>query len=551
MLSAYASEDPKFVSCRESNFSFFFDLLEQETMEGSLPLPFHRFCSLMRKMDAAGYYRETLKPNAEIRAEIEDASTFCHRPLRGDAIRFTFFGATPAKGDLALADEAEFLGYLVWLRLKKRTRQGWQVAREYVLEAVVRIPSLPGAPGQRRVPLLNNYLHCADVFRTTVGKRGSARRFTFPGLFSCQQSALTHVCAHAALRMAWNNTPWLSHSGKFKLTTRRINQLLDIDHKQRKADGGLTVLAMRKVIRRLGAKSLVAAFLTGPDAEYEHFVYPLIESGCPVILGIEMPGEYVGHVVTVVGHTRHSDRWLPEARHVYGKRALQLAPHLSAVEWADHLVAHDDNYGAALSISTEGLDNVLLRRLHASFALAIVPAGVTFWGYRAEQMAAQLVQKLLRQLIELSPGFPARAAAGPLSNRWLHRLCLNRRKEDDRQFCEKLVCRTLLQTRGQYLAFFKQHQLGTVEECAFLRRELPARFWVTELTIPPLYTANRHKLGDVVVRCDGADEMDEGRICFVWLPGHYLFQGQLKDWSIAGHVPLLRTSDVAPSNQEW
>ena len=512
----------------------------------------------MRKMGAVGFFREELEPNREIRDEIADACIRANRTLRGQAIRFSFFRAEPEAGCVSAARGEDFLGYLVWLRFwEEKPKRRNSAFAEFVLESVVRSPSLviPAVNGasERPVSLPNFYLHCVRQWDSTIGTRACSTNLEIIGSFFCQQSGFTHVCAHAALRMAWNNTERLIQ--REKLTNRRINKLLRIDHSDpRKRRGslpgakskptGLSEGEIRFVIQALGADFQTANFRDEPNLNYEHVVYPLVESGCPVILGIYGPG--TTHVVTVVGHTRNSDRWSPEARHGYDGGALQLSPYMSAVEWADHLIAHDDNFGASLSIPTDSLKSVLLPAhnagLHACIAIAIVPKGVSFSCYKAETIAAGTAQMLLEGVAGIS-GLP--------KNRWRKRLCDNFRDQESGSHCERMICRTILQSRSDYIGHFSEHCLCSSAELEFLRAALPVRFWVTELSIPPIYTANRHKLGDVIVRCGKNSSASRDRVPFAWFPGVAVFGDALFQWSIEKHIPLLRAGHTPCDGMEW
>ena len=72
---------------------------------------------------------------------------------------------------------------------------------------------------------------------------------------------------------------------------------------------------------------------------------------------------------------------------------------------------------------------------------------------------------------------------------------------------EWLVLRTILTDKKayeQHLREIHDPDGNTLEE-ALIREicdELPDYFWLTELTLPDLYTANKRKLGDVLFKKD-------------------------------------------------
>ena len=253
----------------------------------------------MRKMGVASLLREELTLSDELNEERDAYAIRIDSGITADAraVRFTFFRKMPTSGEWKELGNEDIMGYAVILTL---TAKG--STRSYVYEAVVRPPSLYIEGKWRTVS--NYYVHCSKVFETTIGTTSSQKQFKFPGTFFCQQNGLTHVCAHAALRIALNN--WPTYIGN-KITSKIINDALDIDHTAGKQipDGGLSAPDMRGVVQKLGHQVFTAEFITNPGIDYDEFVYPLIESSCPVVLGIVKPD--IAHVVAVLGHTLNSD----------------------------------------------------------------------------------------------------------------------------------------------------------------------------------------------------------------------------------------------------
>ena len=531
MQNVFASSISRFVRCGP-NYSFFFDLIAKESEPTNKPL--HRFCSLMRKMGVTGYFREVLEQNAEIKAEIVDARYRTRKDVSGDAIRFTFFRNGVVSNDPQAHPKNSILGYLVLLKFRMREK----LLSVFVLESVVREPSvwLKNGDNEKCVPLTNYYVHCRATFSTRVGVRGAHAEFTLVGAFFCEQSGFTHVCAHAALRAAWNSTPGLLAKGK--LTNRAINQVLGIDHRRDTVGRlgpaekipptarprGLKRDEIEAVIRKYGGYYMSATFVDESGLDYERYVYPLLETGWPVILGIYGPG--VAHVVTLLGHTLNSDRWMPEARRGYGDFTMD-EKYLSAVEWTDHFIAHDDNYGMYVTLPTEALKSVVLHRfnphLHTGLAIALAPSGVKLSGMFAESYAIAGMQRLLDEVYRR------------VRNRWVGKLR------------DSYVCRTLLQTKNTYLQHFEETESLADTYRDFLNQVLPNRFWVTEFTVPHLYSANKHKLADILVRCDNCPESE--RVIFAWLPGHAYWGDTSFEWPIRNHIPLLRDGGSSPL--EW
>jgi hypothetical protein len=97
----------------------------------------------------------------------------------------------------------------------------------------------------------------------------------------------------------------------------------------------------------------------------------------------------------------------------------------------------------------------------------------------------------------------------------------------------------------------------TLAEVLKLRSVLPGKFWVTEVSLPDLYTANKHKIGDVII--NAATSRDKHRraesLVFAWLPGIARYglglANIIPSWSLKGHIRLFRHLDGPLPTLEW
>jgi hypothetical protein len=493
----------------------------------------------MRKMRVECATREQIVLNEELEAERAAAAVRCGGAVTLTARRFTFFRRIPEGNNWHDLTNNELLGYAVLATLALPNGNSLY----YIHEAVVRVPTM--WVGNNAVGVMNYYVHCARTCSTTIGTVADNKTLNLNGSFFCQQNNLTHVCAHAALRCAVNSSS--AYDGP-KLTNQLINDILGIDHSaasrvglyegETGLGGGLSTDQIIQIVQHIGWNTHVADFISNPAIDYENFVYPNIESGHPVILGVNAPD--VAHVVAVVGHTLNTDRWTPEAHHGYG--GFPISPYISTSAWCDHFIVSDDNFGMYVTLPTDAVRNVVVPKynpnLHASLAIGLVPSQVTISGYAVEQSAAAVANKLIR------------LTAPTPDNRWLGYLKAH-----------KLVCRTLLRERETYLQFMSSisddsNQGLTASELTLLKNSLPPLFWVTEITVPNLYIGNKHKLGDVITGSNVTPQQyTSGQMTlFAWLPGIAFGSPGLVappvGWSLFGHIPLLRNSVLVPP-AEW
>ncbi len=541
MKDTFSPTEPALIDCRPG-FSFFYDLIRKEC-NGLSPAPLHRICTLMRKMGAQCFLREELVPNQEISDEQQAATVRTGGNVGLKAVRLTFFRDIGTWRELN-----EVLGYVVLMGLTLPSGP----PKYFILESVIRVPTvwIPTEGGkQRAYPVTNYYVHCCREFETVVGTAKENRKLKIVGSFFCQQNDLTHVCAHAALRMGVNSSPAFTGA---KLTNGTINALLGIDHSQAKQVGkfgnqshsqGLETEQILQVVKSMGWEAHVADFYSNPAIDYEDYIYPVIESGCPVIVGVHRPG--TAHVLAVVGHTLNSDRWTPEARHGYG--AFPISPYISTSAWADHFIVGDDNFGMYVTLPSESIRNMLVPKynpnLHASLAIGLVPSDVNVTGYYVEQSAASLATKIIEHTNPTA------------SNRWFHLLKETRQRES----VQRLVCRTLLLDKAHYVEFMKnaeddQKRKLNAAEVQILESILPNRFWVTEITVPNLYTGNKRKLGDIVTFAKISQQQFTNNAITVlcWFPGFLLASPTgAQGWSLFGHIPLLRSPSQSATTLEW
>ncbi len=398
------------------------------------------------------------------------------------------------------------------------------------------------------------------AFNTCAVEEGSAGDLSITGSFFAQQNGLTGVCAHAALRTIINNSP--KHivpklNGR-KLTNKMINDVPGISffspQRRRQRQRGLYLAEMNKVVAHYGGFFHGINFLENISVEYDQFIYPLIESSCPVILCLEgmsvrphQPVKPVMHAVAVLGHSINSDRWV-EARQGYGN--FPIKPYFSSAEWCDHFVISDDNYGMYVTLPSDMVRNFVVPsknpRLHAFAALAITPQGVSLQGYKAEQAAVNFAKSFISMTMDRIhvPGSPKPTSS---AFAWFQRL-----RGDN------IVCRTLVVTNELYLEHLNEIERdigqGISEEIEkYIRSSFSQYVWVSEISLPDIYNGNKGKLGDVVVRADAnPEDIRSGHaVVFAWFPGlaRLGLSGPTKPWFIEKYVPFIRKTEC--SQLEW
>lgn len=557
MQKAYAKKVLRLKSCESVHFFKLIDKIWKG--EECAPYPLHRFFSLMRKMNADSYVDEELDLNAELLDEQEMATHRCGGTVKITQVkRLTFFGSLPSskkwdnKEDLP---DDHLLGYatIVTLCLPNKTY------RTYLHEAFVQTPriSFQGLDDEKhyffRIP--NYYIHNACDIKTSLGTRNNTREFVVKGSFFTQQNDLTNVCAHAALRISINSSPFmkklLSKKGVEKLTNKYINTILGLDFSsEKKSVGhyegdtpdtprkeGLTVKEIVKVVDSLGARLFVTSFIEDSSVEYDEVLYPVVESHYPSILEVQgwdiMKCEHYAHALAVMGHTLNTDRWHPEAMIGYGNYPIKK--HMSVCDWVCHYIISDDNYGINVTLPSDMIRNTVIPRknpsLHVTSVFSILPKKVTLAGYKSQKIAMDIASKLIKKT--------------HLPNKkeyWLDQLKKMQEKK-------RLVCRTILKERKEYYSYIEtmseENLLTPTKKQMQYFESLPEYIWITEISIPNLYTGNKHKLGDVLINAAATEQEAENYDCFIlaWFPGfiRYGIERKFEPWNVDHHIPLIRT----------
>jgi hypothetical protein len=152
--------------------------------------------------------------------------------------------------------------------------------------------------------------------------------------------------------------------------------------------------------------------------------------------------------------------------------------------WIDHFLIHDDNFGPYLTLSSRSLE---AQPVQAHWIIGLHPAPITVSHNFVEVTSASRIGSLLPMLAPLATG------------RWFEYIT---------RHPWRLVLRTLLVDRDVYVNHLGQavaHDGSRMapDEITRLTASLPDRFWMTEFTLPALYSGNRSKLGELLLDANG------------------------------------------------
>ena len=241
------------------------------------------------------------------------------------------------------------------------------------------------------------------------------------------------------------------------------------------ASDGLSTEAMVRAIAVAGYQPLVL-----PRADMGCAILPYVESGIPVILGLDIGGG-LGHAVTVVGR-------------VFAK---QESPTNHAIDYVPAYIVHDDQRGPYMWLPTDkhasktfsfGDDTIKRQtpdgpieinvRCHGVLGIALMSTRVFSTAARAEHNARSLIDQILNAL----PG-----ARRDLAK---HGIPANEMLMDELQAAHStgdIVLRTYLTSAAGYRRHLAQGSASDDLKDALLDLHLPHFTWITEISTVDSY----------------------------------------------------------------
>lgn len=462
----------------------------------------------MRKMNVKTSVVEDVAPSYhEIQDECKALKTYYDQEIEIKAYRITFISERISELErLQHLSSDKFLSSAIIINFKAPQDDDPKTYcwKTYLFSAIVTLPKIIKHQQFGTIPLLNNYLHIYKAFRCEVTISADRKiQFDITGTFFCQQNSVTSVCAHATLCMTLNN---MGIQNESLIKPEDINKIIEIDHITKKFGfpkdypvKGLTNDDIQKVLHQYGLSFILIDFFSNPNFEYNEHIYRYIESKCPVLLVFTTNGTE-SHIVPILGHTLNSDMWRPEAETAYSHKS-RLEAYKKASDWVDHFIMHDDNFGMYFCLPVESLKRVTLPKhdptFRAHYAVVIVPSEVTTPSWEAEWASVVVSEDLIKWGIQQNVHL----------DDWTRRLFSTPRYR---------VIRTFLVKKEDYLNSlnepdFEGNIFQEIDKDE-LTKDLPSRFWLSEITIPDLYTANKTKVIDVFYGCDCEPLKDKNEI---------------------------------------
>jgi len=373
--------------------------------------------------------------------------------------------------------------------------------------------------------------------------------FNVRGVMYCQQNALSKACAQVAIRALFDGLPDIG-----ELSCSKINQLAGNPVRPCQ---GLTVPGIRNVLRSLNVEftdieySVSGQNSAGVAAReslpYQKFVYSGIESGLGALLGFHLAGpgidpseaEISRHIIPFFGHTFNKDTWAPDAARDYFEIGSGVG-YISSESWTSSFIGHDDNFGSDFCVP-----KLYVKPEQVDYVVEMLAPGCVYSGVQAEAMS----------LIFLYSLFPEISKS---ANPWMRRLA----KWADPKV-QRVVLRAISLSCEKYIAHLEilrdwegnGENLKIINTLKGLKGNiLPNMLWLIEVSIPHLFPANEHKVGEIILDAGVKPASLENNVDFnlfvmARLPETYYFLQKSTSLtnpnflkipsSIKSHVPLI------------
>ena len=472
-----------------------------------------RCFSLARSLGMRAFIAEDIPAEGIIREENQELNVLAPDHTMPALKRLSFWTEPITDGTaIASTDPAALCGYAILKhdRVPSRSRDGW-----HVFEAVF-----------RKYPHEHNCVPMQGTYRLRVHDT----EFTIPGSLYAQQNGMNKVCAHVALRTLLSR-----HVPAGGLSYAEINRLA-----AKTASGaydpaaGLGPPQIRAILRhfKMAFRDIdyVEAEKINKDIRLTHpfqkFIYAGIESGSGALLGFRMTGPSASsakHIIPFFGHTFNKDTWVPDADSAYFDVGGGVG-YIPSESWTSSFLGHDDNFGPNVCVP-----RLYVRPEQAEYVVELLRDGAAYSGVHAEAITLIFLYSLWPHLAKST-------------NPWMKRLAAAA-DPDVRRVVLRAVCiskRTYLQHVREDADWGGNHE--TPNLVAILDRLLPEVLWVVEISLPHLFPANEHKLGEILlnpsVQFDPKAPINYALFLLARLPGRvFVLQSEAEDTPSFMEVP--------------
>jgi hypothetical protein len=457
-----------------------------------------RLMSQVRQHDGKTMVIEKINESEDISQENEDIRNIYPDFKESRIFRLSFFTKKfSTRRGLNHSTSEDFIGYII---VKEDNISG-EVKNLRIYESVIK-PSR----------IVNNYIRGDKEWFCSI----AGNDLIVKGYLYAQQNNITNCCAHVALRTA---SSCFHKDGD--MTYREMNKIIGIDHINRKiGDGsGLTSKEMVTILEASGAKSISVDYtkLEEKQLPFQKYLYGSVESGFPAIALFQMANNpAIGHAVPIFGHTFNEDTWVYRAESSYFKVGKETT-YIPSESWVSMYIGHDDNWGSNFCIPRDYLHTRKLCEMTndknidcplnkgcLSYIIGTLPKEVQMNAIEAEVIGADYLFTILPQIPNVRMS-------------WIQRLI-------QYALMNQLILRPVLLKGEDYTNHLKKIRDWENNKLDISEVFAPNNwFWMVELSVPELFSANRRKVAEVILKASIEPKTfrDFKNFVFARLPGYF------------------------------
>ncbi len=354
------------------------------------------------------------------------------------------------------AHDGNYLGYVILRPL----------VHAPISSAVLSAKHVRGAPNQEVAVRSKFQVHALGA---TLNVEGAPLTQQDTRIGACAQATIWTAARHFHNRhsTAWYSIPDITEAA-LKPTDSALTRSLPA------GSDYLTCDNMVRAFRAIGqhpvvyAPNLVNGVASWDRPSPKEIISRYIDSGIPVILGLQTAGAAVGHAVVAVGSERTD---------VFDPALLPESP--TSAEFLTHILVNDDQRGSYCRLPQLQADKTdeypFCLETEVAFIMVPLPGKVFMTAEIAETIARDVVEQIAK-----SPKSWAEKALGiDAASDW----------DEDPNFyadaCSKaLLARTYLTFGWKYKARMMRNGVSDRLKSELLGRQLPRYVWVTEFSLP-------------------------------------------------------------------
>lgn len=279
---------------------------------------------------------------------------------------------------------------------------------------------------------------------------------------------------------------------------------------------GLTVEQMGYTLKKMKRDPIIYDYTRTPEdptvtvsQHREQIIYRYVESGIPVIIGIEAGGDM--HAIVAIGHTFTPDSWLAETGTVYYGQPKTGFLYHCCTNWIERFVVQDDNLGPYTLVPAFFLQYAVCKLI-----IVPMPLSVFLTGEDAEMFAADLLSPQGAEFSKHLLGLQNEVidTVDKDTNFWLEQLHKHASSNE-------LVLRTYLRPTNDWISDQKKTESYPEYDDLVSSIPLPEHVWVVEVSWPQIFRHERRICGEIVLDATAQVLDDIHPLEQVWLWMHF------------------------------